>query len=416
MIHSLLSLGPCIAAIGAVCPPGTAPTTVVVATSRGEWEIPVFEHRGHPALPAPQIEAVLPVSSSVRGGEWVTVSFAGEPFRFLLDAPLMEHRDQIIHLVGGAYSQADTLYLPLQWLSVIIPSVFSEGYRYDPIAARFEEASLAPVLTRVSPPQETQRSIVQAAPSVTFSAPNEFGLRLPHTVVVDPGHGGEDEGNPGLYLPRGVREKHITLGLGRELQRALAWRDISVVMTRTNDRRIDLSDRAAVCVGDCDLFVSIHVDALPPGPGYTEHNGVHTYIWGGSQTANARRVAAMGNQALQYEAARESQDDDALAYIMRDLQVNEHQRESSILATAVQLKAAAIHPGEDHGVEQANYAVLRAARRPAILIETGFATNRRDAEFLNSPRGQRVLAEAIAEGILEYLRLYESKILTSARP
>ncbi len=416
MIHSLLNLGPCIAAIGVVCPPPTAPTTLVVATSRGESEIPVFEHRGHPALRARHLEAVLPVSSSAGAGEWVTVSFAGEPFRFLLDAPLMEHRDQIIHLVGGAYSQADTLYLPLQWLSVIIPSVFSEGYRYDPIAARFEEASLAPVLTRISPPQETQRSIAQDAPSAELSAPNEFGLRLPHTVAVDPGHGGEDEGNPGMYLPRGVREKHITLGIGRELQRALARRDISVVMTRTSDRRVDLSDRAAVCVGDCDLFVSIHVDALSRGPGYTAHNGVHTYIWGGSQTANARRVAAMENRALQYEAARESQDDDALAYIMRDLQVNEHQRESSILATAIQLKAAAIHPGEDRGVEQANYAVLRAATRPAILIETGYATNRRDAEFLTSPGGQQVLAEAIAQGILEYLRLYESKILNSARP
>ncbi len=416
MIHSLLSLGPCIAAIGAVCPPSTAPTTLVVATSRGESQIPVFEHRGHPALRALQLEAVLPVSSSVGVGEWVTVYFADEPFRFLLDAPLVEHRDEIIHLVGGAYSQADTLYLPLQWLSVIIPSVFSEGYRYDPIAARFEEASLAPVLTRVSPPQETRRSIAQDAPGATLSAPNEFGLRLPHAVAVDPGHGGEDQGNPGLYLPRGVREKHITLGLGRELQRALERRDIRVIMTRTNDRRVDLSDRAAVCVDDCDLFVSIHVDALPRGPGYTQVSGVHTYIWGGSQTDNARRVAAMENRALQYEAVRESQDDDALAYIMRDLQVNEHQRESSVLATAVQLKAAAMHPGEDRGVEQANYAVLRAATRPAILIETGYATSRRDAEFLNSPGGQRVLAEAIAEGILEYLRLYESKILNSALP
>lgn len=62
-------------------------------------------------------------------------------------------------------------------------------------------------------------------------------------------------------------------------------------------------------------------------------------------------------------------------------------------------------------MSQARFTVLGTARRPAILIETGFATNRGDAQFLASKRGQQNLATAIADGVVEYLRLYEKKVL-----
>ncbi len=417
MIDSLFYLGSCLVALGGggPCSPAEAPASLTIATSRGESVVPVLNHFGHPAIAAPHLGSALPVTFSFESGGWVRVAFAGEPFRFLLDAPLMEHRDRMMHLVGGAYTSGDTLYVPLQWLSEVIPSVFSEGYSYDPVAARFEEVGTVPVITTVSSSAALLNPVPAPSsgqPRPAVPEPNEFGLRFPHTVAIDPGHGGVDRGNPGLYLPRGVSEKHITLAIGLELKRALERRNINVIMTRTTDRRVDLSDRSTLCVGDCELFVSVHLDALPEGPGYTRASGIHTYIWGGSQSANARRVAAMANQALQYEVAQNTQNDEELDFIMRDLQMNEHQRESSVLATVVQHMAASVHPGNDRGVEQANYAVLRTARRPAILIETGFASNQRDARFLTSTQGQRSLAEAIAEGIVEYLRVYESKLST----
>ncbi|MFQ5551390.1 MAG: N-acetylmuramoyl-L-alanine amidase, partial [Gemmatimonadales bacterium] len=139
---------------------------------------------------------------------------------------------------------------------------------------------------------------------------------------------------------------------------------------------------------------------------------IHTYVWGGSSSANARRVAAMENDALEFEVEG---GDDALEFIMRDLQVNEHNRESTILANYVQNAGAAVHPGANRGVDQANFHVLRNANRPAVLIEAGFATNRNDARFLDSVTGQRRLADAIANGIVEYLREYESKLLSSSQ-
>jgi N-acetylmuramoyl-L-alanine amidase len=68
------------------------------------------------------------------------------------------------------------------------------------------------------------------------------------------------------------------------------------------------------------------------------------------------------------------------------------------------------HPGGDRGVSQARFAVLGYARRPAILVEVGYSTNRGDAQFLTSPEGQRRLARAIADGIVEYLVQYERKL------
>jgi N-acetylmuramoyl-L-alanine amidase len=69
-----------------------------------------------------------------------------------------------------------------------------------------------------------------------------------------------------------------------------------------------------------------------------------------------------------------------------------------------------VHPGGDHGVQQAGFTVLATARRPAILVETGFATNRTDAAFLASALGQHKIASAIADGIVAYLREFERRL------
>ena len=103
-----------------------------------------------------------------------------------------------------------------------------------------------------------------------------------------------------------------------------------------------------------------------------------------------------------------------MSFIFKDLHTNEYLRESALLADAVQSHAARVHPGRNRGVSQARFAVLGAARRPAVLVETGFATNREDAAFLSSATGQQRLAAAIADGVAVYLRQYEDKILAGA--
>jgi N-acetylmuramoyl-L-alanine amidase len=213
-------------------------------------------------------------------------------------------------------------------------------------------------------------------------------------------------------LPRGVNEKHITLAIARRLRDRLEARGIEVLMTRDRDTLVDLRDRAPLCSDDCDLFVSIHVNSLRRSPGYENVTGFETYFLDDARTAEAERVANMENEAVRYETQEVLVDDDPIAFIFKDLHTNEYLRESAQLADAVQRHGASVHPGRDRGVSQARFAVLGAARRPAVLIETGFSTNRRDATFLSSATGQQRLAESIAEGVVEYLRHYEDKILT----
>jgi N-acetylmuramoyl-L-alanine amidase len=369
------------------------PGSVIVATSRGEVAIPVSLERGHPALPVPPLVRLLPVSPALET-EWASIVFAGQSFRFLLDAPVMVGPEGVVPLAGGAYQARDTLFVPLQWLTDYIPRRFREGYRYDPLAARFEEATLTPVVRTPSPPVERH--------PVT-------GLRMERAVALDAGHGGIDNGNPCLHCPRGVREKDVTLAIARRLERELRRRGIRVIMTRTGDTFLSRFDRAGFCRDDCDLFVSIHVDALNRSPGYQKVSGIHSYFLGEARTADAARVAAVENDALRYET--ESQADDPQLFVYKLLQANEILRESALLAELVQGSAAKVHPGGDRGVAQAGLAVLNTATRPAILIETGYGTNRSDAQYITSAAGQQALAVAIADGIVEYLRRYEAKTL-----
>jgi N-acetylmuramoyl-L-alanine amidase len=385
-----------------------APATIVVATARGTDVVPVSLERGHPTLAVPRLSRLLPVRGAI-DGDWAVVAFADQPFRFLLDGAVLVHEGRVTPLVGGAYVARDTIFVPLQWLSDVVPRMFSEGYRYDPYAARFEEARLSPVLAGQVPQAEVEYTAPRPG-----SAAARRGFRMTHKVVVDPGHGGRDPGNPGRFLPRGVQEKHITLAIGRRLRDELEQRGIEVVMTRDADVLPRLEDRAPMCRDDCDLFVSIHVNSLPRMAGYENVRGFETYFLDEARTAEAQRVAQMENEALRYETDEPLDEDDPLAFILKDLHQNEYLRESDQLAHVVQDLAAKVHPGRDRGVSQARFAVLGAARRPAILIETGFATNRQDAQFLASATGQQRLAEAIADGIETYLRRYEEKVLAGS--
>jgi N-acetylmuramoyl-L-alanine amidase len=120
-------------------------------------------------------------------------------------------------------------------------------------------------------------------------------------------------------------------------------------------------------------------------------------------------VAQFENSAIRFDTRPDS-GLKAADYIMRDLAMNEYVRQSARLAELVQDSVRAVHPGGDRGVQQADFAVLRTARRPAILVETGFSTNRDDGAFLASSIGQHKIATAIAAGVVAYLLDFEHKL------
>ena len=399
MVPSLLLVLGILAPMGET--PRSAPEAVVVATSRGERAIPVFTERGHPVLPAGELAGLLPLVMRV-DVTWADVDFAGQTFRFLLDAPLFQFQNRIIPVVGGAYVLRDTLYVPLQWLAEYVPRVFSEAYRYDPLAARFEELRLAPVASRVSQPPSPQPRVEDDVPE----AARRLGLRERHKVVVDAGHGGADPGTSG----GGLVEKDVALSIARLLRDELLGMGIGVVMTRNRDVLVPWKERALRCSEDCDLFVSVHVNALGRSRGYQRIGGLETYFFDHRRSEAPDRIEARENASLRYQTEIEDTENDPLSFILRDLEENEYLRESAQLAELVQQHGAAAHANGGRRMGQRNFVVLRLATRPAILVETGYSTNPTDARFLRSDSGKRRLARGIAKGIVQYLLRYETMV------
>jgi N-acetylmuramoyl-L-alanine amidase len=376
------------------------PQQILIATSRGQANVPVTNETGTAAVAAVLLAQPLGLTISLDGSA-ARVTLSAGTFDFDVGSPFFRYESAAYPLIGAPYVARDTLFLPLHWLADYVPRLLASRYRWDPRLARLHERP---------PPPTPPAPAVPAVPAVTVAAPNPItGLRLSHTIVVDPGHGGVDPGNPGLTLPRGIMEKDITLGIGKLLRAELVRRGLNVVLTRATDTLIDLASRPLFCRADCDLFVSIHVNSMPAGRRQKQVNGVETYFVSDAKTEDQKRVAQTENDALRFETSRAGSGG-PLGFILNDLQLNEYLRESARLAELVQGKVAAIHPGENRGVQQGPFLVLAAARRPSILVETGFATNQTDGAFLGSAQGQRKIATAIADGVVAYLLEFERKL------
>ena len=384
------------------------PQQVLITTPRGQVTIPVMNEQGAAAVAAVLLAQPLGLTVSLDGSS-AHVTLGDRSFDFDIGSPFVRYEGAAYPLVGAPYIARDTLFLPLHWLTDHVPRLLAGRYRWDPWLARLDERPVAslPLIASTAPPPAPPAPL----PPAVIAAPNPItGLRLAHTIVVDPGHGGVDPGNPGLHFPRGLTEKDITLGIGKLLRAELIRRGLNVVLTRATDTLIDLANRPLFCRADCDLFVSIHVNAMPAGRRQTQVNGVETYFVSDAKTEDQKRVAQMENAALRFETAPGLDGGGSLGFILHDLQLNEYLRESARLAELVQVKVAGIHPGENRGVQQGPFLVLAAARRPAILVEAGFATNPSDGAFLASSQGQHKIATAIADGIVAYLLEFERKL------
>lgn len=388
-----------LAALGLVAPPVSAdvhaPTAITVVTPRGTATFRVtMDRRAGPVIPGAQLVAAL--AGTVRlTSPWVEVVVSRQSFRFLVGAPVFALNDRLEPLAGWAISAGDSLYLPLQFVTEVLPRVFAERFAWNPLEGRLVEAG-APA-ARAVPPAER--------------LPN--GLMPGNVVAVDAGHGGVDPGNPGLYFPRGVREKDVTLQIATLLQAELKKQGVGVVMTRSKDTLINIADRAKYCNHECSLFISLHVDALDTRARkrYGEVRGFHTIILGEENSEDANRIAAMENDALRFEEAARDDAESDLDFILRHLQRNEYLRESARAAELVQQFIDRVHTGDNRGVKQSNrLAVLNTARRPAMLVELGYSTNPQDARLLVNRNSQKAIAAAIAEAVVAYLLEYERRL------
>jgi len=221
---------------------------------------------------------------------------------------------------------------------------------------------------------------------------------VPFRVAIDAGHGGLSTGAMGVA---GIHEKHLTLAIARKLADLLKPEPgIEVVMLRTDDSDLDLPERPArAAAARADAFVSLHANAAPS----PEVRGIETFYLGPASDPEADALARRENaEAVTPEPLVEDPD---VAAILSDLRRNGNLSESALLASAIHRRLAAAFPDTpSRKVRQGNFAVLRRAPMPAVVVETGFLTHPVEGLRLAQGAYQDRLATAIRDGIVAFAR------------
>lgn len=219
-------------------------------------------------------------------------------------------------------------------------------------------------------------------------------LRPVQTVVLDPGHGGRD---PGAIGVGGLREKVVTLRLAQALAPRLAKRGFRVAFTREDDRTVSLEERTAIAeAARGDLFVSLHANASRR----RSLNGVETYYLDEDYERHSVTVAARENGIPPKEV-------NALQHTLAKFRVSKNSVQSRKLANLVQEEiieglSDKRRPVQDLGVKKGPFYVLFLSDTPAILVEAGFVTNRKEANRLADSTYIDTVAEQIADALVRY--------------
>lgn len=263
------------------------------------------------------------------------------------------------------------------------------------------------------------------------------------TVIVDAGHGGTDAGARGSYSTEAQITLALSLKVADLLQKELP--DTKILETRTTDIFQPVTEKAAFAnQNKGDLFVCIHVNAAPPkrhseitgyrnkvyytGKGkkrvkhtkkepvyrvwYTPNPrvGTGTYVWAADR--DSKKADAMNER---FESETEVSDNvpdpnTPEGIIASRLWVQKYFKNSVRLASMIENEFVKIGRKSD-GVLQRNEKgiwVLQATNMPAVLIETGFITNKEEEDFLNSQEGQEQMSAAIVNAVVNFKKLLDA--------
>lgn len=221
-------------------------------------------------------------------------------------------------------------------------------------------------------------------------------------VVIDAGHGGHDPGAVGLIS----KEKDIVLSLALRLGKMIEsnFSDVKVVYTRKTDEFVELYRRAEIANEiHADLFISLHINSNDSPVPY----GFETYVMGLHKSQANLEVAKKENAAIlledNYKASYDGFDPNSPeASIIFSLYQNAFLDQSLDLSMRIQQQFTKRIKSKDKGVKQAGFLVLYKTAMPAILIESGFLSNPKEEEYINSEKGKSNIVLSIFEAFKEY--------------
>ncbi|MDA3952547.1 MAG: N-acetylmuramoyl-L-alanine amidase [Bacteroidales bacterium] len=235
------------------------------------------------------------------------------------------------------------------------------------------------------------------------------------TVVIDAGHGGQDDGTSG----RKAKEKDIALAISLKLGTYIEENipDVKVIYTRTTDVFIPLNERANIAnKNKANLFISVHLN----GNKNTKAYGTETYAMGLHKTSGNLEVAKLENSAILFEEDYSTKyegfdPNSAESYIIFSYLQNTFLEQSLNCAVFVEEEFKTKALRKSRGVKQAGFLVLWQTTMPSILIEAGFLTNPHEERFLMSSDGQEYIASAIYRAFKSYKMSIEEKSQFAAK-
>jgi len=241
------------------------------------------------------------------------------------------------------------------------------------------------------------------APAPVAAAPPPAAVARsprPFTVVIDPGHGGEDPG----AIRKGVEEKDIVLAVSLEMARLIdSLPGYRAVLTRKGDyyptlsRRVDLASER-----EGDLFLSIHCNTNRN----TKLSGMEVYFLSlqGATDREARELADKENAANVVGVDPGARPDDMVMSILMDLRMSQILHESSRLAEHLLTAADNSDHVKGRKSKQAGFQVLRSLAMPSALVEISYLSNAEDRRRLQDPAWQRQAASVMVEGVMAWRR------------
>jgi N-acetylmuramoyl-L-alanine amidase len=215
-------------------------------------------------------------------------------------------------------------------------------------------------------------------------------------IVIDPGHGGPDNGTQsGTEV-----EKNLVLGFALILRdRIEKGGKFRVAMTRTDDTFIPLDDRVKFArAQSAALFVSIHADALPRHEGDAQGATIYT-LSDRASDAEAERLAEAENKADAIGGVNLTSEPTEVADILIDLAQRETRTFSNRFARLLMGEMKTVTRMHKNPLKSAGFRVLKAPDVPSVLVELGYVSNKDDMEHLASENWRTRTAGSVAHAI-----------------
>ena len=220
-----------------------------------------------------------------------------------------------------------------------------------------------------------------------------------YVVVIDPGHGGDD---PGALGRRGTREKKVVLAISERLKWMLDLQPgLAAQLTRKGDYYVSLRNRIKIAAGhQADVFISVHADSARRRSAH----GASVYILSskGASSEIGRELEKRENASDLIGGVRLGKQEHSVREMMLDMEVDWKIKESRAFARRLLHELGKVGFLHTKQVQQAGFVVLKAIEIPAVLLEVGFISNKKEERALKTALHHERIAGSIFRAIVHY--------------